>query len=80
MCKRAKCNDYEPGTCKRDSCLRAHRKDEEIYKNIVRAGHVPRTDPSKPRIPKAKKQRKGDDDDDDDPRSGGSRILVGRPV
>jgi hypothetical protein len=32
------------------------------YRNIVQAGHMPRTDPSKPLKP-TKRQRKDDDDD-----------------
>ncbi|KAI4639666.1 hypothetical protein J4E93_009020 [Alternaria ventricosa] len=66
VCKRAKCRDYETGQCKRVSCLRAHRQDEEWYENIVRAGHVPRTDPSKPIMPRKRprsfRYRKDDDD------------------
>jgi hypothetical protein len=61
--KRAMCKDYENGTCRRASCLRAHRKDEQVYRNIVQAGHMPRTDPSNPLKPTVKRQRKDDDDD-----------------
>ncbi|KAI4615714.1 hypothetical protein J4E80_006130 [Alternaria sp. BMP 0032] len=74
VCKRAKCRDYETGQCKRVSCLRAHRQDEEWYENIVRAGHVPRTDPSKPIMPRKRPRsfRYRKDDDDKKGGSGGS--------
>ena len=39
-CKRARCQDYRAGLCKRQSCTRAHEGDEKRYKNIVSAGHV----------------------------------------
>jgi hypothetical protein len=63
--RRSKCNDHKTGTCKRASCLKSHRKDEEVYNTIVRASHILKADPSKPMMPKAKKQRKNNDDENE---------------
>ncbi|KAI4704497.1 hypothetical protein J4E81_001563 [Alternaria sp. BMP 2799] len=72
LCKRAKCKDYETGECKRASCLRAHREDEEVYDNIVRTGHIARVDPSKPAKPKPKRRRAFRCKKNDDDKKGGS--------
>lgn len=40
ICERAKCENFEAGTCRRMHCLRAHEDDKDRYKNLVDAGHT----------------------------------------
>ncbi|KAF2445262.1 hypothetical protein P171DRAFT_341150, partial [Karstenula rhodostoma CBS 690.94] len=40
-CKRAKCVNFEGGTCRNPKCLRAHEEDSD-YANLRAAGHVRR--------------------------------------
>jgi hypothetical protein len=54
--------------------------DEEVYQNIVFAGHVPRTDPSKPFLPKVKKSKRNNVDNEKPgskkPRGGGTSAAL----
>jgi hypothetical protein len=51
-----------------------------VYQNITSAGHVPRTDTSKPFLPKMKKIKEGDVDDErpgfKKPKGGGTSTAL----
>jgi hypothetical protein len=75
LCKRARCGDYRADTCNRQSCLRAHEKDEVMYKNLVWAGHVSRKK-AKSESKRDKRQDDGDEDGDDQKPRMGQKLLA----
>lgn len=61
-CRRAKCGNYRTGTCARQSCLRAHQEDENVYQHLVVGGHISKDRKTKKR--RFKKCNDGHSDDD----------------